>query len=157
MDKEHFSLKLAVTDSLPILFFAIAALTLGMKLHSPAFFAGAVICIAAGTGKVLWKLILALKGKDVSLLGAQLRFLMPAGFILIITGAVTSDQNVARRLLRSALHMPSIIFFIIALIGLIGMILCAAKYDRHDVRGNWIEQIINSLAQCCVMIGVLLL
>ena len=111
MDKEHFSLKLAVTDSLPVLFFAIAALTLGMKLHSPAFFAG----------------------------------------------AVTSDQNVARRLLRSALHMPSIIFFIIALIGLIGMILCAAKYDRHDVRGNWIEQIINSLAQCCVMIGVLLL
>ena len=39
----------------------------------------------------------------------------------------------------------------------IAMIVCAKKFDRRDVRGNWIEQGINAVAQACAMIGVLLL
>lgn len=72
MEKEQFTLSLALVDALPVLFFGVAAAALGLKLHSALFFIGAVVCLLAGAGKVLWKLLLALKGKDVPFLGAQL-------------------------------------------------------------------------------------
>lgn len=157
MENEQFTVQLAVMDALPVLFFAAAAVILGLKLHSALFFIGAVICFLAGAGKVLWKLLLAWKGKDVPLLGAQLRYLMPAGFLLMILGAVLADRAQVRALIRAAVRMPSALFFALAVIGLAGMILCARKFDRRDVRGNWIEQIINAVAQGCVLIGVLLM
>ena len=157
MGKDKFTVQLAAADAMPVLFFGIAAIMLGLKLQSSVFFIGAVVCLLAGAGKVLWKFILAIKGKDIRLLGIQLRYLIPAGFVLMIVGAILSDRAVTAALLQSAVRMPSILFFILAGIGLAGMILCAGKYDRHDVRGNWIEQIINAVVQGCVMIGVLLL
>ena len=150
-------MQLAAVDALPVLFFAAAAVILGLKLHSALFFIGAVICFLAGAGKVLWKLLLAWKGKDVPLLGAQLRYLMPAGFLLMILGAVLADRTQIHTLIRAAAQMPSALFFVLAVIGLAGMILCARKFDRRDVRGNWIEQIINAVAQGCVLLGVLLM
>ena len=157
MDREQFTLRLALVDALPVLFFGAAAVILGWKLKSALFFIGALICLLAGTGKVLWKLILALKGKDVRLLGAQLRYLMPAGFLLMLIGVITANRTVTRALLHAATGLPSAAFFIAAVIGLGGMVMCARKFDRRDVRGNWIEQIINAAAQACAMIGVLLL
>ena len=157
MDTERFTVSLAAVDALPVLFFGVAAGALGWKLHSVLFFIGAVICLLAGAGKVLWKLILALKDKDIKILGAQLRYLMPLGFLLMIIGAIVSDRAFVRPLLQAAIRLPSVLFFAAAAIGMIGMIICARKYDRHDVRGNWIEQGINAAAQACVMIGVLLL
>ena len=157
MEKETFTVQLAVVDALPVLFFGIAAVMLGLKLHSAVFFIGALICLLAGAGKVLWKLLIALKSKDVPLVGAQLRYLMPAGFLLMILGAVFSDRAQLKTLLQAAVQMPSALFFLLGILGLMGMILCAKKFDRHDVNGNWIEQIINAVAQGCVMLGVLFL
>lgn len=157
MDKKTFTVSLALMDVLPVVFFGVAAIVLGLKLHAALFFAGAVVCFLAGAGKVLWKLILALKNQDIRLLGAQLRYLMPLGFILMIAGAAAADRETVCALLRAAVRMPSILFFAVTIIGLIGMILCAKRFDRHDVRGNWIEQTINAVAQGCAMIGVLLL
>lgn len=157
MDTEKFTVSLAAVDALPVLFFGIAAAVLGLKLHSAVFFIGAIICLLAGAGKVLWKLLIALRQKDVPLLGAQLRYLMPLGFLLMILGAVLSDQNQLKTLLHAAVQMPSALFFLLGILGLTGMILCAKKFDRHDVKGNWIEQIINAVAQGCVMLGVLFL
>lgn len=157
MDTEQFTVQLAAADALPVVFFGAAAGALGRKLGSAPFFAGAGVCFLSGTGKVLWKLILARKGTDVAFLGAQLRYAMPAGFALMIAGAALSDRALARELLRAALRLPSAALFAAASAGLAGMVLCARKFDRHDVRGNWIEQTINAAAQACTMIGVLLL
>ena len=157
MEREKFTVQLAAVDALPVLFFGIAAISLGMKLQSTLFSAGAMVCLLAGAGKVLWKLILALKMKDIPLLGAQLHYLMPLGFLLMIIGTFSSDRALVKTLLRSAVQIPNVLFFTLAVIGLFGMILCAKKYDRHDVKGNWIEQIINTITQGCVMIGILLL
>lgn len=157
MKKDTFTLQLALVDALPVLFFGIAAAALGLKLHSLLFFVGALLCLLAGAGKVLWKLLIALKDKDVPLLGAQLRYLMPLGFLLMILGAALSDHTQLKTLLQAAVQIPSLLFFLLGILGLIGMILCARKFDRHDVRGNWIEQIINAFAQGCVMLGVLFL
>ena len=157
MKQEKFTVQLAMVDALPVLFFGIAVVVLGVKLHSAVFFIGAVVCLLAGAGKVLWKFLIALAGKDVRFLGGQLRYLMPTGFILMVIGAVASDHSLVASLINAAVRMPCILFFIIAIIALIGMIVCARKFDRHDVRGNWIEQGINAIAQGCVMVGVLLM
>ena len=157
MEKETFTVQLALVDALPVLFFGIAAVALGLKLRSVLFFIGALICLMAGAGKGLWKLLIALKDKDVPFLGAQLRYLMPLGFLLMILGAVLSDRTQLTTLLQAAVQMPSALFFILGILGLIGMILCAKKFDRRDVKGNWIEQIINAFAQGCVLLGVLFL
>ena len=154
--REQFTLSLALVDALPVLFFA-GTVVLGMKLRSALFFAGAVVCLFAGAGKVLWKLILALGGKDVRLLGAQLRYLMPLGFALMLVGAVASDRAVLGQLLHAAVRLPSALFFAGTVVGLAGMILCARRFDRRDVRGNWIEQGINAAAQGCALLGVLFL
>jgi hypothetical protein len=149
-----FTPQLALVDAIPVVFFGIAAILLGVKLRSGIFFAGALLCFLAGFGKVLWKFLIALAGKDVELLGKQLRYVMPAGFLLMIAGVVMADGNVVSGLLDGARRMPSLMFFIIAVCALAGMVICARKFDRHDVRGNWIEQGINIIAQGCVLLGV---
>ena len=154
-NNSQFTPLLALVDAVPVLFFGIAAIVLGMKVRSAVFFAGALLCFLAGFGKVLWKLLIAVAGTDVEFLGMQLRYVMPAGFLLMIAGAFTADRNVVKNLLNGALKMPSLLFFIIAVAALTGMVICARKFDRHDVRGNWIEQGINIIAQGCVLLGVL--
>lgn len=157
MEKNQFTLSLALADALPVLFFGVAAAILGVKLRSAVFIVGAALCLLAGAGKVVWKLLIALRGKDVAALGAQLRYVMPLGFLLMLVGAVLADRAAVRALLHAAVRLPSAGFFALTIVGLAAMIVCAKKLDRRDVRGNWIEQSINAVAQACAMIGVLLL
>ena len=82
---------------------------------------------------------------------------MPTGFLLMMVGAVLAERGSVRALLHAAVRLPSAAFFVLTIIGLAAMIVCAKKFDRRDVRGNWIEQSINAIAQACAMIGVLLL
>ena len=82
-DNSQFTLQLAIMDAVPVLFFGIAAIMLGVKLRSWVFFVGALLCFLAGFGKVLWKFLIAVARKDVALLGMQLRYVMPAGFLLM--------------------------------------------------------------------------
>ena len=152
-----FGWQLAVVDALPVVFFGVASCLLGMRLGRVTFSAGAVVCVLAGLGKVVWKLLIALAGKDVRLLGAQLRFLMPAGFLLMVVGALLANRSAVGALLAGALRMPSIGFFGLALAGMCAMVACARRFDRYDVRGNWIEQGINAVAQGCFLLGVLFL
>ena len=156
-DKSGFTILMACVDALPVLFFCAATCVLGLRLHSGLFVAGACICIAAGLGKVFWKLLIAVWKKDIWVLGAQLRYLMPVGFLLMIIGGVRADHEVVKGLLRGMTRMPSILFFVLALCGIAGLIVCSRRFDRRDTRGNWIEQCINCFAQMCVLIGVLLL
>ena len=157
MEKQEFTLSLALVDALPVLFFGAAAAMLGVKLQSALFIFGAALCLLAGAGKVVWKLLIALKGKDVALLGAQLRYVMPLGFVLMIIGAFLDERETVRTLLHAAVRLPSVLFFALTFVGLIAMVVCAKKFDRFDVRANWIEQGINAAAQACALIGALLL
>ena len=155
MEKQEFTLSLALVDALPVLFFGVAAAILGVKLRSAVFIVGAALCLLAGAGKVVWKLLIALRGKDVAFLGAQLRYVMPIGFLMMIVGA--SQSETTSQLLRQTVKMPSILFFAAAGIGIILMFVCGKKFDRKDIRGNWIEEIINCFVQALVLAGVILL
>ena len=157
MEKNQFTLSLALVDALPVLFFGAAAAILGVKLQSAVFIVGAALCLLAGAGKVAWKLLLALRGKDVAILGAQLRYVMPAGFLLMMIGGFFAEGEILRTLVQAAVRLPSAAFFALTIVGMIAMIVCAKRFDRFDVRANWIEQGINAAAQACALIGVLLL
>ena len=157
MKKQEFTLSLALVDALPVLFFGAAAAMLGVKLQSALFIVGAALCLLAGAGKVVWKLLIALKGKDVAFLGAQLRYVMPLGFLLMLFGAFFAEDGSVRTLLHAAVRLPSAAFFALTIVGLIAVVVCARKFDRFDVRANWIEQGINAAAQACAQIGALLL
>ena len=154
--KNQFTMGLAFFDALPVAFFGIAVIILGGKLHSLLFVGGAVLCFLAGVGKVLWKLILAWRDQDVRILGMQFRFLMPVGFLLMILGALIKSSEVLP-LLHAACRMPAAVFFFISCCGIAGMVFCARRFDQHSVKGNWIEQIINTVAQGSFLLGVLFL
>ena len=117
MEKNQFTLSLALVDALPVLFFGGAA----------------------------------------AILGAQLRYVMPAGFLLMMLGGFFAERETLRTLLHAAARLPSAAFFALTIVGMIAMVVCAKKFDRFDVRANWIEQGINAAAQACALIGALLL
>ena len=156
-NKEKFSLGLAVFDFLPVALFGIAAFIIGIKLGSILFAMGAVICIIGGMGKVLWKILIAVKDKDIPFLAVLLRICLPAGFALMVIGTIIADKTIRASLWSGVMSVPSLIFFILGIVGIAGMVICAAKMDKYDVKANLIEQIINSFAQGFVLIGVLFL
>lgn len=153
---DNFTLSLALFDALPVIFFSAGILLIATKFTNPGFVIGAFLCSAAGCLKVLWKIILAGCKKDISILNRQLRFLMPVGFLLLIVGIISGRKNSALlSILQSALQFPSILFFIITLIGMVFMSIFAFKLDGTKARSNWIEQITNTIAQGCFLLGII--
>lgn len=155
---ENFTVGLALFDALPVFFFGIAVILLGVLLHSATFFLGALLCFAAGAAKVIWKLIVVLKQKNVWWLFVQMRYLMPIGFVLMITGVICQwgDPDF-HYILRSACEFPVSVFLLIWLFCLILMGVFGAVLDSTKVRSNWIEQITNCVGQFSFLLGVILL
>lgn len=58
-----FSIKLVLIDALPVLFFGLSGIFLGLILNNFLFYIGATICMLSGILKVLWKFIVAKKRK----------------------------------------------------------------------------------------------
>ncbi len=52
--------------------------------------------------------------------------------------------------------MPSVLFFIIGICGMILMFIFGAKLDKTDVKSNWIEQCTNLVAQLCFLLEIIL-
>ena len=153
---QNFTIGLALFDALPVLFFCIAMLLIASHFHNLCFFIGIILCILAGCGKVLWKILVALKEWDIQLLNKQLRILMPLGFFLVIIGLITGRKNIHFAiLLPQIMTFPTCLFFGITLIGMICMSLFAFMLDGTKVKSNWIEQITNAIAQGCFLLGVL--
>lgn len=152
---EKFSLGMALFDALPVIFFSAAMLLIAMHFQVIIFIIGAVLCTAAGLGKVCWKIIIAATGKDIWPLNRQLRILMPAGFILMIAGMfVGMNRKSWQTLAGSVFSFPTVILFGITVAGMIMMGIFAGKLDSTRVKSNWIEQITNAIAQGCFLLGV---
>lgn len=153
---ENFSLGLALVDLIPVIFFGVATIVIGKWLESIIFIIGAVLCVLAGLGKVLWKIIVVSTGKNVKILSRQLRFLMPTGFLLIIIGCVSGfGKKDWGTLLHCIIQSPMKITFIITVLLMTVMFIMAIKCDGNDAKTNWIEEIINSIAQLSFLIGVI--
>ena len=153
---DNFTLSLALFDALPVLFFSIAILLIGLRFRNVIFFIGAMLCSLAGCGKVLWKILLAGSGKDFQILNRQMRVLMPSGFVGMIAGLIIGRHVIDFSVLRSEIFsFPAVVFFAITVIGMICMSVFAVKLDGTKAKNNWIEQITNAVAQGCFLAGVL--
>lgn len=155
---EDFTISLALVDALPVLFFGGSMILLGMLLKSPLFIIGAALCFWAGAAKVLWKIIVVLKKKNIWWMFMQMRILMPIGFAMMILGVILNLKAINMSAVFAAIvSLPSVIFFVIGVVGMVLMGVFAKKLDSSDVRSNWIEQATNGVAQGCFFIGILLI
>lgn len=155
---DDFTLSLAAVDALPVLFFGASVILIGLMFKNILFLIGAVLCFWAGAAKVVWKIIVAAKKKNIWWLFMQMRIVMPIGFILILLAVILGRKTIDLPVVFSAVvSMPSVIFFIIGIIGMTLMGVFAAKLDSSDLRSNWIEQLTNAAAQASVFTGVLIL
>lgn len=81
---EGFTLFMALVDCLPVLFFSVSSAILAARFNSRLFQTGVLLVILAGALKAGWKFVIALRHRDLRFLNKQMRYLMPAGFLLII-------------------------------------------------------------------------
>lgn len=153
---QNFTLSLALFDALPVIFFCIAMFLIASHFHNLFFFIGIVLCILAGCGKVFWKILVTVKGYDIHFLNRQLRIFMPLGFFFVIVGLI-NGRNVINftNLIHQIMLFPTCLFFGITIIDMICMSLFAFTLDGSKAKSNWIEQITNTIAQCCFLLGVL--
>ena len=153
-----FTLGLALVDAIPVLLFGMSMAVVGLKLRSALFVLGAAASLLAGCGKVAWKLLLALRQRDVSWLNRQFRYLMCAGFVLMLVAVVAAAVSGSLRLgaLAAALTgMPAIVFFALALCGFAALGVLGATLDGSTARDNWAEQLVNTFAQAMLLAGVI--
>lgn len=153
---ENFPLSLALIDFLPVIFFGLTSLFLGLYFKSLIFIIGASLTFLSGLLKVIWKIIVSIKKKNVWFLFIQMRIVMPIGFIIMIIGFILYCLNNDISLFFNSLfNVTSIVFLIFGFIGLMLMIICSIKLDSRDLKSNWIEQIINSASQLFIFIAIL--
>ena len=152
---EGFNLALALVDAVPVALFGASALVAGARIGSPMWVAGASLALAGGTGKVAWKLVMALAHKNVQILSRQMRYVMPAGFALMIAGAAL-DPAGTLGLFRALVRMPSLALVLAWLACMLLMVRFARSRNQLDVRSNWIEQGTNALGQLALLCALLL-
>lgn len=153
---EGFTVSMALMDCLPVLFFSIGIAEIGARFLSPLFRLGALLVILAGSMKVLWKFVLAIGKKDVRFLNRQMRYLMPAGFLILLLSLIMDRSRWSMEgVLKSVTGMPSLMFWILGIIGILCMVWFAGHLNGRDAGANWKEQTVNSLAQLCFMLAIL--
>ena len=157
MVPEGFSISLALVDSIPVIFFGLTSIILGLSFSSITFIIGACITFLSGLIKVIWKIIVATKKKNIWSLFIQMRIFMPIGFVIMIIGFIiacfNSDMNI---FFNSLLNPICIGFLVLGLVGMAMMVVFAIKLDSSDSKSNWIEQICNGISQACFFIGFLI-
>ena len=155
---EDFTLGLAIVDALPVLLFGGSIILVGLRFGSILFLIGAALCFWAGAAKVLWKIIVAARKKNIWWLFLQMRIAMPIGFALMLFAVILNLKAISlTAVLAAIISMPSVIFFAVGVLGMALMGIFAAKLDSADVRSNWIEQLTNTAAQAAFFVGILLL
>lgn len=155
---ENFTLSMALVDAIPVIFFGLSMIAISRLFGSVIFLIGAIIVFLSGALKVLWKIIVAVKQKNIWFLFMQMRIGMPIGFVLIILSLIIDRAKVSfPGIGRAIISFPSVIFFAIGLLGMIAMGVLGKKLDSSDSKANWIEQLTNGIAQAAIFVGILLI
>lgn len=154
---EGFTLPMALMDCLPVLFFSISVSALSLRFQSMLFFIGSFLVILAGALKCLWKFLLALAKKNIPFFFYQMRVVMPLGFLLMLLSLIVDRKRLSgAAILRQILSFPSVICYLIGIVGLVMMTIFAKRLDSNNAAHNWIEQGTNALAQFFLMLGILM-
>ena len=156
MVPEGFTLSLAIVDAIPVLLFAVAIIILGVKAaFSQLIMLGGFLIFLGGAIKVLWKVIVATKQKNVYWMYKQMGPVMGIGFLLLIIGCIVSRS--ALKAAFAGIGVASIVLFALWFVcmGLMGVF--ASKLDSSDPKSNWIEQCTNGVGELCLCLALALL
>lgn len=154
---EDFTLPLVLVDALPVLFFCGSMVLISLLFRSPLFLVGALLCLFAGVCKVLWKLIVVLKKKNIWWMFLQMRICMLPGFLLMLLSVFLRRDTVSLSGIWAAVTAaPQCFFFGAGAAGMALMLVFGFTLDSGSVKANWIEQLTNGLAQLCIFAGLLI-
>lgn len=155
---KDFTLSLVLVDAVPVILFCMTMFILTKRFPSKLFLIGIVLIAFAGICKVLWKLIVVLLKKSIWFLFIQMRITMPIGLLFVIVSLFVNRSLLSmEKIIRDIASMPQIVFFVIGGIGMILMLIFGFTLDGRKVKNNWLEQIVNSIAQLSFFVGVLLI
>ncbi len=153
---EGFTLGLALVDAIPVVLFGASCILIGLLFKSPLFLIGAALSFLAGFFKVLWKIVLAVTGKDVKWMNKQFRYLMIGGWVLIIISVIIGWKKIDPAAIGAAIiGLPQLIFFILGVLGMMAMGVLGKKLDPTKASNNWVEQCVNGFAQLMIFLGLL--
>ena len=152
-----FSLALALVDFIPVLAFGVAIVLVAGIFGSPLFVIGAVCSLVAGCCKVLWKLILALKGKDVKWLNKMFLPMQAGGWLVMLAALVLNMGKIKWASVWAAVSgMPQALFFIAWIAAMYAMVWYKKnRFERYSAKANWTAEIINSLGQTAFLLAVI--
>ncbi len=155
---EGFTVALALADAIPVLFFGASMILVATKFGSPVFIIGAVLSTLAGCCKVLWKLILGAKNKDVKWLNKSFVPLQSAGFLLMLVSFILGFKKIDWSAVGTKIvSMPSVLFFVLWIAMMCAMVWYRKnRFKNDDAKSNWTAQIINSVAQASLFLAILL-
>ncbi len=155
---EDFSVRLALVDAIPVVFFGIDCILLYRFFPHILFLLGAILSLVSGAVKVIWKILVATKKKNIWPLFIQMRIAMPIGFVMMIGSLVLYRYELHPTLIWQRVSgMPAVIFFSLGALGMALMLLFAVLLNNRSRKANWVEQLTNGLAQICFLIGLLLI
>jgi len=158
MEKEHkgFTLWLALVDTIPVITFMVSILLIASRFKSTLFLIGAIVTACAGAGKVLWKVIMAIKDKDIVILQKQFRYLISSGFLIMLLAAIINHKKIVlTNLFKAVTSFPAIIFFGLAIATIFYLVYLAKHMDQRNAKSNWFEQGINIMLQVFLLLGII--
>lgn len=154
---EDYSLSLALFDSVPVVLFLLNCIAIYPHFRSVLFLIGAIATFFGGMSKVIWKLIVVTKKKDVSVLIKVFRILMFGGFgIIVVSVIVGCFSGACAGFVSGFTSMPSMIFFLIGIAGMSTMVYFAKHMDK-SAKSNWMEEVTNATSQAAFLIGLLIM
>ncbi len=154
---ENFNMALVIVDSIPVITFAVSMIVIAGRFSQPLFYVGALLSTLAGLGKVLWKLIIVVKKKNIYFFYKQFHYSMPLGFLLMVLAVIIAHNSIDFASVWQAVSsFPAVFCFsgAVILFGVMGY--CGKALNPDDAKSNWIEQGINVGAQILLMTGVIL-
>lgn len=150
-----FTLSLVIIDAIPVVAFGGSTFLMSQIAQNWFLYLGAALAFLSGLCKVLWKLIVVVKEKNVWPLYIQMRYCMPVAIALIVIGLI-----VARKVLIPIISVASpfsIVLFAIGIIGMCIMVFLARNINSAYAGHNWIAQTVNGISQICFYISIMLL
>lgn len=155
-EPEGFTLRLALVDAIPVLEFGVTIIAVATKLKSALFSVGAVLSTLAGALKVLWKILIATKNKNIEALTKQFKYSMIGGFALMLAGVLKNRGRINfGKIAGRIFKLPTALFFGIGTAGMCAMGIMGKKLNKNNALHNWAEEITNAVAQGFFMLGTL--
>ena len=151
---KEYTMGLALLDIMPVLLFLASGLIMYSMYGSPLLLAGVLACFMGGLCKAIWKMIVVVSEKDFSGLTRMFHILMPAGFVLMILSVFAGGKAAFSGLWRSLTMMPASILFVAGFVLMCIMGYLGSHMD-NSARSNWIEELVNTLAQLAILAGVI--